>query len=200
MILIHIDNTLLAGPTSEINKVELILHEKFKLTCNEDVSHFLSFDITRDCVNKTFTMNQASYVHDLVEVHYLKNAKPVTTPCDNQFKDLKKNDDPSSITSHPYCSLVGALLWLSNGTRPNITFAVNRLSSFMNSSSDIHWQAAQHVLIYARDTSGYSITLGGQDLTLSGHSDSDWAEQCEDRQSTTDFVFCLGNSPVSWKS
>lgn len=177
-----------------------MLQDKFKLTRSEEVSHFLSFDITRSREEKTFTMNQSSYVNNLVETHKLEHARPVSSPCDNHFKDLKKNDDSSINTDHPYCSLVGALLWLSNGTRPEITYAVNRLSSFMNNPTDIHWKAAQRVLIYARDTSEYSITLGGNDLTLSGHSDSDWAEQREDRRSTTGFIFCLGKSPVSWKS
>lgn len=164
------------------------------------MSHFLSFDITRDRAKKTFTMNQASYVHDLVEQHGLENARTVYTPCDDEFKNLSKNTDPLLTTHHPYCSLVGALLWLSNGTRPDITFAVNRLSSFMSNPTDIHWQAAQRVLIYVRDTADFSITLGGEDLELSGHSDSDWAKQREDRRSTTGFVFSLGAYPVSWKS
>lgn len=145
-------------------------------------------------------MNQSSYIHDLVEQHSLEAARPVSTPCDEGFKDLRKNTDPQLVTSHPYCSLIGALLWLSNGTRPDITFAVNRLSSFMSCPTDEHWKAAQRVLVYARDTADLSVTLGGHDLTLTGHSDSDWAEQREDRRSTTGFLFCLGKSPVSWKS
>lgn len=177
-----------------------MLHDRFKLTRSEDVSHFLSFDITQNCDRKTFTMNQSSYVRDLVEIHNSGNTRPVSTPCDNHFQDLKKNNDPLLNTSHPYCSSVGALLWLSNGTRPDITFTLNCLSSFMNNPTDIHWKAAIRVLTYVRDTPEYSITLGGNDLTLTGHSDSDWAEQREDRRSTTGFVFCLRESPVSWKS
>lgn len=200
MILVHVDDILLAGNDRSIKAVEEFLNTRFKLTKNDKVSQFLSFDITRNRETKSFSMNQASYVNDLVETHHLENARHVSTPCDSQFKDLQKNDDPSLQTDHPYFPLIGALLWLSNGTRPDITFAVNRLSSFMSSPTDVHWRAAQRVLVYARDTAKYSITLGGNDLTLSGHSDSDWAEQREDRQSTTGFIFCLGNSPVSWKS
>lgn len=197
MILVHVDDILLAGTNKSIKFVESILNKKFKLTQNKDVSQFLSFDITWDRKNKTFTMNQASYVNDLVETHHLEDARRVSTPCDHMFRDLKKNDDPTLVTDRPYCSLIGALMWLSNGTRPDITFAVNRLSSLMNSPTDIHWRDAQRVLIYVRDTSSFSITLGGDYLTLSGHSDSDWAEQREDRRSTTGFIFSLGKSPVS---
>lgn len=199
-IIVHVDDILLAGKTSCIEQIENTLQEKFQLTRNDEVSQFLSFDISRDRESRTFTMNQSSYVNDLVEQYGLEDARSVTTPCDENFKDLCKNDDPSLVTSHPYCNLVGALLWLSNGTRPDITFAVNRLSAFMSSPTDVHWKAAQRVLIYARDTSQFSITLGGHNLELSGHSDSDWAEQREDRRSTTGFIFYLGNSPVSWKS
>lgn len=145
-------------------------------------------------------MNQASYVLDLVEIHHLKTACRVSTPCDNHFKDLSKNEDTLMTTHNPYCSLVGALLWLLNGTWSDITFAVDCLSSFMNSPMDVHWRAAQRVLVYARDKSEYSINLGGNDLTLSGHSDSDPAEQREDCRSTTGFILSLGTSPVSWKS
>lgn len=199
-IVVHVDDILLAGNDSTISHIEQLLRDKFKLTKNEDVSHFLSFDISRNRDTRTFTMNQAGYVHDLVEQHNLEDARHVNTPCDDNFKFLMKNTDPTKTTNQPYCSLVGALLWLSNGTRPDISFAVNRLSSFMTSPTDEHWKAAQRVLIYARDTSDYLITLGGNDLTLNGHSDSDWAEQREDRRSTTGFMFCLGPSPVSWKS
>lgn len=142
-------------------------------------------------------MNQAGYVNDLVEQYHLENARPVYTPCDKQFKSLQKNTDSIKTTKHPYCSLIGALLWLSNGTRPDITFAVNRLSSFMTNPTDKHWQAVKRVLVYARDTLNFSIVVGGHDLTLTGHSDSDWAEQREDCRLTTGFLFCLGLSPVS---
>lgn len=118
-------------------------------------------------------MNQALYVNDLVEQYGLEESRPVNTPCDDNFEDLRKNKDPSLVTAQPYCNLIGALLWLSNGTRPDITFAVNRLSAFMTSPTDSHWKAAQRVLIYARDTNHFSITLGGHNLELSGHSDSD---------------------------
>lgn len=199
-ILVHVDDILLAGTETSIQGVESMLHDKFKMTRSEDVSHFLSFDINRDRSTKTFTMNQSSYIHDLVETYHLEEARQVFTPCDGLFKDLCKNSDSTLTTSKPYCSLVGALLWISNGTRPDITFAVNRLSSFMSNPTDTHWKAAIRVLVYLRDTSHYSITVGGDDLTLSGHSDSDWAECREDRRSTTGFIFSLGKSPVSWKS
>lgn len=199
-ILVHVDDILSAGTSSPVSRIKTHLQQKFQLTRNDEVSHFLSFDISRDRQSKSFSMNQSSYIHDLVKQYQLEHARSVSTPCDGAFKDLSKNTDPHLVTSKPYCSLIGALWWLSNATRPDITFAVNSLSSFLPSPTEEHWRAAQRVLIYARDTADISITLGSSDLTLTNHSDSDWAEQREDRRSTTGFLFCLGDSPVSWKS
>lgn len=90
-IIVHVDDILLSGIASEIKNVENILQDKFQLTQNKYVSHFLSFDISRDCEAKTFTMNQSSYIYDLVEQYNLEYALSVATPCDNHFKILSKN-------------------------------------------------------------------------------------------------------------
>lgn len=164
-MIVHVDDILLARSTNTIKDVEKHLQDRFDLTRIEEVSSFLSFDINRDRKNRKFSMNQASYVFNLVENYHLENSQSVRTPCDEHFKDLKKNDNAKLVTHHPYCSLIGALLWFSNSTRPDITFAVNQLSAFMSSPTDNHWKAAIRVLIYARDTADYSIILGGTDLT-----------------------------------
>lgn len=198
-IIVHANAILFAGTSSSIKNVEKILQAKFQLTQNKEVSQCLSFDITRDHESRTLTMKQSSYINDLIKQYKLENACSVSTPCDDSSKELCKNDHPKQTTSHSYCSLIGVLLWLYNGTRPDITFAVNRLSSFIN-PTETHWKSARCVLIYERDTTHHLITLGGNYLTLSGHSDSDWAEQQEDHLSTTGIIFRVGCSLVSWKS
>lgn len=47
-IVVHVDDILLAGNTSTISNIENLMRAKFKLTKNEEVSHSLSFDISRD--------------------------------------------------------------------------------------------------------------------------------------------------------
>lgn len=70
-ILVHVDDILFAGSDPSIRGVEKMLQEKFQLTRSEDISHFLSFDISRNRNNKNFTMNQTSCINDLVETHHL---------------------------------------------------------------------------------------------------------------------------------
>lgn len=67
-ILVHVDDILLAGTDLTIARIEELLNNKFQLTQNEGVSHFLSSNITRNCITKTVSMNQSSYIHDTASI------------------------------------------------------------------------------------------------------------------------------------
>lgn len=47
-----------------------------------------------------------------------------------------------------FSSLVGDLLWVTQCTRPEIDFAVNRVSQFLQNPSEAHWQGTIQVLNY----------------------------------------------------
>lgn len=122
----------------------------------------------------------------------------ISTPTDSSFKDLspKKNDKLPS--PGPYNQLIGALLWASQCTHPNISFSVNRLSQFLWDPSLAHWHAALRVLNYLASTKTLRLRLGGA-LTCEGYSDSNWAESLLDRRSTSSYVFKIGEGVISWK-
>ena len=48
----------------------------------------------------------------------------------------------------PYRELIGTLLWVANGTRPDIEYAVGTLAKFTNNPGEIHWKALLRVLGY----------------------------------------------------
>ena len=98
-----------------------------------------------------------------------------------------------------YWSLVGKLNFLTN-TRPDLTYAVQILSQFMQNPKSSHWKALLHILNYVFTTCGQGIKLKGQDkLILQAYSDSDWGSCVDTRKSITSYVMMLGSSPISWK-
>ena len=74
----------------------------------------------------------------------MTQAKPTSTPmCGNQklaLTNSKKFDDPKV-----YRSTIGALQY-STMTKPNISFAVNKLSQYLQEPTIQHWSACKHVL------------------------------------------------------
>jgi hypothetical protein len=76
---------------------------------------------------------------------------------------------------------------------------VNRLSQHLRDPSEAHWQAAVRVLNYLVTTKDLRLRLGGK-LNCSGFSDSDWAEDRDDRKSTSAYTYQIGDGAISWKS
>ncbi|GLT69637.1 hypothetical protein SLA2020_417730 [Shorea laevis] len=86
-------------------------------------------------------------------------------------------------------------------TRPDLCFAVNRLSQFMHSPTNAHWQAVKRVLRYLNGTKFHGLLIRPQtSLSLHGFSDADWAGDKDTLISTTGYVMYLGSNPVSWKA
>lgn len=175
------------------------MKSKFEVSADKPLSHFLSLRVTRDLSSKLAFIDQAHYISDLVKTHEI-DIKSVKTPTAGSFKDLKPKTHSESLTSKPYASLIGGLLWVAQCTRPDVAFAVNRLSQHLKAPTDNHWKAAVQVLQYLESTKQKALKLGGPTLQVRAFSDSDWAEDRHDRRSTTGYVFSLGCGAISWQS
>ncbi len=58
--------------------------------------------------------------------------------------DEEQGEKDEKIT-HGYAALIGSLMYLAIGTRPDIMFAVNRLAQFTQNPWPIHWTAVKRV-------------------------------------------------------
>lgn len=195
----HVDDLSVVGEPHFVSDIIGKLGKCFTIGADEELHHFLSMEITRDVDNRLLFLSQTHYIDDIQQRFLQGNLLPCPTPTDMSFKDLSPRLSSDPVSTGPYAQLIGSLLWLSQCTRPDIAFPVNRLSQFLRDPSDHHWRAAVRVLQYVVTTKHLRLRLGGQ-LTCSGFSDSDWAEDRNDRRSTTGYSFRIGSGAISWKS
>ncbi|XP_073138449.1 uncharacterized protein [Henckelia pumila] len=128
-----------------------------------------------------------------------ENAKPVHTPLTTS-STLFVYDGTPLADATAYRQVIGSLQYLLL-TRPNIAFAVNRLSQFMCAPSEHHWGAVKRLLRYLNGTIQYGLHLRPSDsISLHGFTDSDWAGNPDDKCSTAAYIMFLGPNPVSWIS
>ena len=84
-------------------------------------------------------------------------------------------------------------MYLMNCIRPDIAYAVGKLSQYTQSSNQDHWTVVRRVLKYLRDTINYGLYYSGFPSVLEGFSDANWISDSDEMKSTS-------RSAVSWTS
>ena len=76
-------------------------------------------------------------------------------------------------------------------------FSISMISRFMHCPSSHHLGASKRILKYICGTTDLGIHYHKvQNFKSVGHSYSDWDGSCDDRKSTSGYVFNLGSSAV----
>ena len=101
-----------------------------------------------------------------------------------------------------YRNLIGALLYISSGTRLDVSYSVNYLSSFQNCYDETHYKYALRILKYLYLTKDLKLSYKKNDRAdvLECYVDADWAGDCVDRKSASGYIVKLyGNVIPSCK-
>ncbi|KAI0992992.1 hypothetical protein K3495_g15192, partial [Podosphaera aphanis] len=198
-VLLHVDDFQVMGPNRDkITKLMYALHKKYKLK-PVSTDMFLGIKITQPDSN-TLELSQGQYARLLLHRHGLDKCKPAISPME---KLTSPNNSKCSKTElKEYNSIIGGLQYLSNNTRPDITFAVNHLARFLANPSQEQIQAARHILRYVakQPDKGITFTRNEGKPTLEAYSDADFAADTATSRSTSGSLIRLASGPIFWKS
>jgi hypothetical protein len=189
------------------------LWERFKITDLGESKFMLGMRITRDRKARTITLDQELYVTKALEKFGLDQCKPVPTPGvstndDSQASESSDMDQPTNLKL--YQEKVGTLLYAAISTRPDIAYAVNRLTQRMQAPTVRDAKACDRVFRYLAGTKSMGLLFGRQRgdpsspassrVSVSAYADADWASDREDRKSVTGWIAMVNGDPVSWAS
>ena len=124
--------------------------------------------------------------------------KEYNTPFDSSVK-LAKNDG-RSIAQLEYASAIGSLMYLMHCTRPDIAFAVCKLSRYTSNPSGEHWKAISRVFGYLTKTIGLGLFYNDFPATLEGYTDASSITNEKGNISISGWLFLLGGGAISWAS
>ena len=202
-MIVYVDDILIA--TKKLKDAMMIedkIAEQFEARRLGEAKFFLGMEIERNRDAKVLTLRQKEYVNELLEKFSMTDAKSRSVPATAALKLRKPEGDEALLAAnYPYKELVGALLYISVCTRPEIAYIVGVLSRYMSCSTWEHWQAAKGVLRYLRGSPDRGLTFEGSNgLELVGYCDADCAGDIDSRRSTTGYVYTLGGTAISWAS
>lgn len=168
----------------------------------------LGIAIERDLANKYIYLSQTALIDKTLTVFKMNDCRPAVTPMEDKKSLTKIPASPLSVEDRailkgfPYRRLVGLLMYLAIGTRPDISLAVGKLCRFLDCYNFEHWEAAKRVLCYLRGTRTLRLRLGGSaNVEIVGFTDASYACCPDSRKSVGAYCFSLGPSGmVSWSS
>ncbi|KAH9782587.1 hypothetical protein KPL71_008966 [Citrus sinensis] len=167
----------------------------FCLKRSRDLSYFLGIEVSY--YNGSIFLSQRKYIRDLLAEPELLNCKGCDTPMTTRTKLQKQAyvslgqfiEDPIA-----YRSLVGGLQYVIL-TRPEIAFAVHKLSQYVAMLTLQHLMACKRVLRYLKETQDYGLKFGTEgELRLTGYTDTDWACDIDDRNLVGAYCIYLENN------
>ena len=149
-------------------------------------------------ISKTYNGISLSLAHSIERMLYkfdFYNSKPISTPYDSSIS-LKMNMG-QPVSQLKYSQLIGSLLYISNRTRPDISYVVGRLSRYTTNPSREHWTTLERVFRYLRGTIDFCLTYTGYPDVMKGYSDANWVTNSNSVKSTTGYVFMFGGALCS---
>ncbi|GKC08088.1 zinc finger, CCHC-type containing protein [Tanacetum coccineum] len=183
--------------------------------CEDNFLKWLTIGLTKEFLSSRFSMkdmgeadvilgirikhesngiaiSQSHYIEKVLKKFNYFDCTPVSTPMDTSEKLMPNNGQ--AVSQLEYSRVIGCLMYAMTCTRPDIAFAVGKLSMYTSNLGTQHWQAIQRVLKYLKKTMDYSLTYTGYPSVLEGYTDANWISNTEDNSSTSGWVFLLGGA------
>jgi hypothetical protein len=194
ILLIYVDDIIItASDPVAIPDLLQLLNADFAVKDLGDLHYFLGVEVLQ--LNSGLLLSQRCYIMDLLKKTNMHEAKPITSPMASSSVLSAFSGDPMEDPSL-YRSTVGSLQYLSL-TRPDLSFAVNRVCQFMHRPLKPHWQAVKRILRYLQYTLSHGLLLHrSSSNVLQAYSDADWDGCQDDRHSISAYCVFLGSNLV----
>ena len=90
-------------------------------------------------------------------------------------------------------------MYLMNCTRPDIAYAISRLSRYTHNPNHDHWNALHRLLKYLKGTINWYLHFNKFPTVLGGFCDANSVIDNDEVSSNNGYVFTLRGGAISWK-
>ena len=183
ILLVYVDDALFMGN----NKTQVLAHKKQFMkrweSCDlGEAKEYLGMRITRNCKKQTITLDQTHYAEKVIKQFGQENCKPISVPLPTGYNPRSNPDKEANATLQSrYQSVIGSLLYIMLGIRPDIAHSVIKMLQFSANPTEEHLQKALYIVCYLSSTMNLCICYSGlEDKNgFIAYSDMDWGGDVE---------------------
>ena len=201
ILAVWVDDMLIFATTEELkNKAIADVENEWEITDIGVPTKIVGIElmISPDAIS----ISSSSYINSILTKEGLDKSNAVSTPLDPNITLVPNPEGTDGNRSNDYARVLGELQYIANATRPDITYAVNRLASYTSNPSIQHYTALKRILRYLSGTRDYCITYRALPEKIdffSGYADAAYAN-AEQNRSVTGYVFIAGDGAITWSS
>ncbi|GJU36690.1 zinc finger, CCHC-type containing protein [Tanacetum coccineum] len=159
----------------------------FILPCNEN-----KVDLSKEFLSSRFSIKDMGEANVILGIRIKHKSNGIAISQSHYIEKVLKKfnySDCTPVSTPP-----------DTCEKPDIAFAVGKLSRYTINPRTQHWQAIQKVLKYLKKNIDYRLMYSGYPLVLEDYTDASWISNTEDNSSTSSWVFLLGGGAISWAS
>ena len=167
---------------------------------------FLGINLKIDKRNGTIFLCQEEYTKTILSRFNMAECNPHNTPMVTrqvhnkssvQIKNTKTNNNISERI--PFREAIGSLMYLANGTRPDIAYSVNFLARKQHEPTQENWLEVKRIFRYLKGNTSLGLKYKSIKNGLEAFSDASFRD-CDDSTSTAGYVINLFGDTISWRS
>jgi len=145
IISVYVDDLNIIGTTKDIEEASSYLKSEFEMKVLGKTKYCLGLQIEH--THEGILVHQSAYTKKVLNKFNMKDVYPLRTPMAGRSLDVEKDifrpkEENVKVlgSEYPYLSAIGALMYLANGSKPDIVFAVNLLARFNSAPTLRHWK------------------------------------------------------------
>ena len=209
-MILYVDDAGIAAPKRSLidDFVQELRDLDFDLDIEDDFSSYLGIGIEA-AKDGTRHMTQKGLIKKIITTTGLDNCNPNWTPTNQAALGSDPDGELYDQKDWNYASVVGMLLYLSNNTRPDITFSVSQVARFTAIPKKSHAIAIKTIVRYlvrTKDKGLYFKPDGSYhlrcwvDADFAGLFGNEPSENVDSARSRYGYIITFGGVPLVWKS
>ena len=206
VIVIYVDNCLLAGPQEFVDRMKAKIKEEFGVVEDGQLRKLLgvrySWDDVDDPDNARVTLSMGDKADEIVKAFEKATGRTprVQSTPGIPGKVLSKNEE-EPYQHDDYRSILGKAMFYVTKIAPECSFAINQLARHMHNPGKAHWQAMERFIGYLKGKKKHELVICRPiEPRVFSFGDSSYADCRDTRKSSTGDLHTIGGALVSWRA